>query len=141
MFCPQMNRKVFRISAWYDLMMSAPFAIPYTLTLVWELVLTPTNASLGFPTLPALDPHGFLFANFFGSIVTIWAIVRLYLDDLRLAAFDGVGRVLFSIAMLNALMAGATPLLWGLLIIELIFALLQLMGAAKTYSRRNVVLS
>ncbi len=67
MFCPQMNRKVFRLSAWYDLVVSAPFAIPLTLTLVWEAVLIPANASLGFPTVSTLGPHGFLFANFFGS--------------------------------------------------------------------------
>jgi hypothetical protein len=133
-----MNRKVFRLSAWYDLAVSAPFALPVTLTLVWDFALTPANAAMGFPALSALTAHGFLFANFFGSVVTIWAVVRLYLDDIRLAAFDGVGRLLFSIAMVNALLSGASPLIWGVLVIELVFAFLQLTGFVKTYVNKPV---
>ncbi len=132
MFNQSMNRTVFRLSAWYDLAVSAPFALPLTLTFVWNGVLTPASAALGLAPPAPLDPHGFLFANFFGSVVTIWAVVRLYLDDIRLAAFDGVGRVLFSVAMVHALLAGASPLLWGVLVIEVGFGVLQLAGALKT---------
>lgn len=129
MFCKEMNRKVFIASSWYDLVVSAPFALPVTLTLMWGGIMVPLHASLGLEPLGQLSPHGTLFANFFGSVVIIWAIVRLYLADVRLAMFDGVGRGLFCIAMLNALSAGASPLIWIFFVPELIFCLLQVVGA------------
>ena len=139
MFCDGMNRKVFVASSWYDLAMSAPFALPISLTLLWAYVLTPINALLGFGALEPLDPHGSMFANFYGSIVMIWALLRLYIMDVRLAVVDGVGRVLFSIAMVNALLNGATPLLWIVLVPEIIFCVLQLGGGIASYRRTQSI--
>lgn len=135
MFCDGMNRKVFVASSWYDLAMSAPFALPISLNLVWGNVLIPINALLGFGELEHLGPHGSMFANFYGSIVLIWALLRLYLRDVRLAVVDGVGRLLFSIAMVNALLNGASPLLWIFLVLELVFCILQLGGGIASYRR------
>ncbi len=127
MYSPHTANRIFRVSAWYDLCVTWPFALPITLGLFWGGILIPLHGALGLPALPTLDPHAVLFANFFGSVVVIWAIVRLYLNDIRLALFDGAGRVLFSIAMINALLAGLTPLIWAFLVPEIIFAVLQLL--------------
>lgn len=129
MFCDGMNKKVFTVSSWYDLVVSSPFALPFTATFMWGSVMTPLHSVLGLAPLEGLSAHGILFANFFGSVVVIWAIVRLYLADVRLAVFDGAGRMLFSVAMLNALMQGASPLLWFFFVPELAFGLLQITGA------------
>ncbi len=137
MFCDGMNRKVFVTSSWYDLAMSAPFALPIFFTLTWDYVLTPINTGLGFGALEPLGPHGVMFANFYGSIVMLWALVRIYTGDVRLAVVDGAGRLLFSIAMLHALLHGATLLVWIFLVPEIIFCVLQIGGGIARY-RRNL---
>lgn len=134
MFSESMNRRVFLTSAWYDLFVSAPFALPVTLAFVWGFIMTPLHALLGAGALEPLGPYGTLFGNFFGSVVTIWAVIRIRLADTRLALFDGIGRGLFCIAMVNAIMMGASPLLWAFFVPELLFCVLQLGGA---YVRRN----
>jgi len=136
MFSTSANKRIYRISAWYDLFVTWPFAIPITLSIFWGSVLMPFNTILGLQPLPILDSHAVLFGNFFGSLVVVWALVRLYLDDLRLAIFDGGARVLFSVAMINALMSGVTPLVWGFLIPELAFAVVQLLGASNLFWRK-----
>ena len=129
MFCEGMNKKVFMASSWYDLVLSVPFALPFSFNLTWGYVLTPLTAVLGYGELEQLGPHGIMFANLYGSIVLLWALLRLYLADVRLALVDGVGRLLFAIAMINALLHGATPLLWFFLIPEIAFGILQLGGS------------
>lgn len=99
--------------------------------------MAPLHLSLGLQPLDDLSPYGTLFGNFFGSVVTIWAIVRLYSGDVRLALFDGMGRGLFCIAMLNALAMGASPLLWTFFVPELAFCVLQLVGAYVERRRLN----
>ncbi|MEP4197517.1 MAG: hypothetical protein ABJL99_17990 [Aliishimia sp.] len=91
--------------------------------------MTPLHEVLGLEPLVPLGPYATLFGNFFGSVVTIWAVVRIKLADVRLALFDGIGRGLFCIAMLNAMMMGASPLLWAFFVPELAFCVLQLAGA------------
>jgi len=137
MFSASTTNKIYRISAWYDLIVTWPFAIPITLSVFWASVLAPVNVMLGFEPLPALGTHAVLFGNFFGSLVVIWALARLYLNDTRLAIFDGIGRLLFSVAMINAIMMGITPLIWGFLIPEITFGVVQLLGLTKFFARKS----
>ncbi|GLS81569.1 hypothetical protein GCM10007893_23820 [Paracoccus marinus] len=119
----RMNR-IYRVSAWYDLAVALPFATPMFLAVAWA-ALQWVHLAAGLPALPDLDAHGALFANFFGTIVALWAIVRLRSGDPAYARFDAVGRWLFSAWMAVALAHGATPLLWGFLAVELAFGVLQ----------------
>ncbi|KPA22129.1 hypothetical protein shim_15760 [Shimia sp. SK013] len=121
---PTTFHRLFRASAYYDLLITWPYATPITLALFWN-ILNGTHASFGLSPLPDLNAYATLFANFFGSVVLIWSVVRLRLNDARLARYDAVGRWLFSAWMLNALLNGASPLLWGFLAIELTFAVVQ----------------
>lgn len=123
-------RRVYRISAWYDLIVTWPFATPLTLALYWGPVIGPVTEALGLPPLPPLEAHTVLFANFFGSLVLIWSVLRLRRDDPRLAVYDGIGRMAFSAWMANALLQGASPLIWVFLIPEVGFGLLQLLPPA-----------
>ncbi|WP_368184735.1 hypothetical protein [Aestuariibius sp. HNIBRBA575] len=115
--------------------MTWPFALPVTLALFWTSGLAPLNGALGFAQLPSLEPHTVLFGNFFGSVVVIWAVVRLWSNDTRLGVFDGIGRVMFSIAMINALMSGITPLIWLFLVPEALFGVAQLLALVPRSDR------
>ena len=116
--------RLYRISSWWDLHITWPFMTPLSLGALWWL-LGQGQVAAGLGPLPALGVYAMLFANFFGSVVVVWAVVRLRYDDPVLARYDAAGRWLFSAWMLYALMQGASPLIWGFLVIELIFAVLQ----------------
>lgn len=124
MLTPSTFSRIYRISAWYDVAVTWPFATPLTLAAMWN-VMNGLHGSLALPALPGLSVHGTLFANFFGSVVLIWSAVRLIRNDPRLARYDAAGRWLFSAWMVNALMHGGSPLLGAFLTIELGFAVLQ----------------
>jgi hypothetical protein len=98
------------------------------MAIFWGSVMSPLNASLNFGPLPELETHTMLFANFFGTVVILWSLVRLVWNDTRLAIYDGVGRVFFSAWMIVALLSGITPLVWLFLIPEILFAVLQIAG-------------
>ena len=121
---PTTFQRIYRVSAWYDILVTWPYATPVTLVLMWSM-LNSAHATAGLPPLPTLSSYGTLFANFFGTVVLIWSVLRLRLNDPRLARYDAVGRWLFSAWMMNALLNGASPILWVFLIIELTFAVLQ----------------
>lgn len=121
---PSTFHRLYRVSAYYDLVVTWPYATPLTLALFWSL-LNGTHASLGLPPLPDLNAYAVLFANFFGTVVLIWSVLRLRLNNPKLARYDAIGRWAFSAWMLNALLNGASPILWGFLVIELTFAALQ----------------
>lgn len=130
---PTRFHQFYRLSAWYDLLITWPYMTPLTLGLFWSS-LNALHAATSLPPLPALSPYGVLFANFFGTVVILWSILRLRLNDARLARYDAIGRWLFSAWMLNALLNGASPLLWGFLAIELTFAVLQSLPVRTTKS-------
>lgn len=125
MFQQATFRRIVRASAWYDLLVTVPFAVAPGVTLVWP-VFDALQRSMNGQALPPLDAHGMLFANFFGSVVLVWSLVRLVYDDPRLGRFDAVSRVLFTAAMLRALHHGAMPALIGFVVVEATFGLLQL---------------
>lgn len=126
MLSPIHFHRIYRLSAFYDLVLSAPFAVlPGALAVTW--VLNAISAALGLEPIPPLDPLGMMYANFFGTVVTIWSLLRLKLDQPWLARWDAVGRILFSLAMVLALARGATPILWPILAVELTWGVLQLL--------------
>ncbi len=120
---PQFAR-LFRLSAWYDLIVTWPFALAPTLLLVMGLAGL-ANDSLGFAPIPDLTPAGIMFGNFFGTVVLVWSVVRLRWNDVVLARYDAFARWMFSLAMIIALANGASPVLIGFLVPELAFAVLQ----------------
>ena len=116
--------RLYRMSAWYDLLITWPYAMPITLAMMWQLMGSAHDMA-GLPPLPELSPYAVLFGNFFGTVVLIWSVLRLKLNSPQLARYDAVGRWLFSAWMINALLNGASPLLWGFVVVELSFAVLQ----------------
>ncbi|MEU5531801.1 hypothetical protein [Streptomyces sp. NPDC020362] len=114
-----------RASAWYDLVVTAGFATPWTYALVHD-ALSSVGGALGLGVLPALDPMQTLYANLMGSVVVVWALLRIVRPLPAHGLFDGVARALFATWQAYALGHGATRLLWLFFVVEVAFGLAQL---------------
>jgi hypothetical protein len=117
--------RVVRASAWYDLVVTAGFATPWTYTLVHDALSSSGNA-LGLGALPELDPVQVLYANLMGSVVVVWAVLRIVRPLAVHGLLDGVARTLFAAWQSYALAHGATRLLWLFFGVEVMFGLVQL---------------
>ncbi|MDQ0851296.1 hypothetical protein QFZ65_003234 [Arthrobacter sp. B3I9] len=118
--------RVVRLSALYDLVVTAGFAFVATATVIFDM-LGALHQNLGLTGLTP-DPHDpftVMFANLMGSVVTVWALFRIFRPSLSAAAADVGARVLFSLGMSAALVQGASPLVLVMLILEIAWALAQ----------------
>lgn len=107
--------RVMRTSAWYDLVVTAGFATPWTYTLVHD-ALQRAGDALGLGVLPALDPIEILYANLMGSVVVVWALLRIVNPLPVHGLFDGIARTLFAVWQAYALAHGAPRWLWLFLV-------------------------
>jgi len=127
--------RVVRLSALYDLVVTVGFAFAVTATVIFTgLEALHTNLGLLGATPDASDPFTMMFANLMGSVVTVWALFRILRPSVAAGLADVGARVLFSIGMATALAHGASPLVAGMLVLELVWALAQ--GAALVAARR-----
>ncbi|MEU6876723.1 hypothetical protein [Streptomyces sp. NPDC046712] len=117
--------RLVRASAWYDLVVTAGFATPWTYALVHG-ALSSTGEALGMGGMPELDPMQTLYANLMGSVVVVWAVLRIVRPLPLHGLFDGVARTLFATWQAYALAHGATRLLWLFLVVEVVFGVVQL---------------
>ncbi|MEU8984446.1 hypothetical protein [Streptomyces sp. NPDC048309] len=117
--------RVVRASAWYDLLVTAGFATPWTYALVHG-ALSSWGRAWGLGALPELDPVQTLYANLMGSVVVVWALLRIVRPLPVHGLLDAVARILFAAWQAYALAHGATRLLWLFLGAEVAFAVLQL---------------
>ena len=123
--------RLYRWSTIYDLIITSPFATPWTFMLFMGVVHS-TATGLGLPgELPDLDIFHVFFANLMGSVVVIWALVRLKLKKAILLRYDAAARYLFSTWMLYALLSGANLFLVFMLVIEFSLAVLQSLPVRK----------
>ncbi|RKE19482.1 hypothetical protein [Streptomyces sp. TLI_171] len=122
-----MNRyaRLVRASAWYDLLVTAPFATPWTYALAHR-ALSAVSGALGLGELPPQEPMLTLFANLMGSVVVVWSLLRLLRPLPVHGLYDGAARVLFACWQAYALAHGATGVLWGFLAVETAFGAAQL---------------
>ncbi|MFJ7948719.1 hypothetical protein ACIQ6K_34555 [Streptomyces sp. NPDC096354] len=116
---------VVRTSAWYDLVVTAGFATPWTYALVHD-ALSKLGDALGLGALPALDPIEILYANLMGSVVVVWALLRIVNPLPAHGLFDGVARTLFAVWQVYALAHGAPRWLWLFFVVEVAFGVVQL---------------
>ncbi|THA63562.1 hypothetical protein E6P78_21525 [Streptomyces sp. A0958] len=114
-----------RASAWYDLVVTAGFATPWTYALV-HTALSRLGDAFGAGTLPALDPIETLYANLMGSVVVVWALLRIVRPLPVHGLYDGLARTLFALWQAYALAHGAPYWLWLFLVAEVAFGAVQL---------------
>ncbi|NIF27209.1 hypothetical protein F3J44_12605 [Pantoea sp. Tr-811] len=119
-------RKLVRASGLYDLIVTAGFATPWTFALLHDALGT-LHATWGLHgQIPAFGPTHMLMANLMGSIVCVWAWLRIRHPLQRFGRYDAVGRVLFASWQWYALLHGASGLLWAFLVLEVAWAIVQL---------------
>ncbi|WP_432027216.1 hypothetical protein [Streptomyces sp. 1222.5] len=133
--------RLVRTSGWYDLVVTAGFATPWTYALVHRLLSTAGDAA-GLGTLPALTPMQTLYANLMGSVVVVWSVLRVLRPLPEHGFLDGVARVLFSLWQAYALVHGGPAVLWPFLVVEMAFGVAQLLpwawAARATAGRKSV---
>jgi hypothetical protein len=117
-------RRIVRASAIYDLLLTAPFATPWTFGFVYGH-LQALNAALGGGPLPPFAPLHVLFACLMGSLVLVWAVLRIADPQPRFGHYDGAGRALFTLWMAWALTSSETPVLWLFIVPEASWAVAQ----------------
>lgn len=118
--------RVIRSSAAYDLVVTAAFALPWTAALALSSMGDLHRAFGLSGTVPVVeDPFTMLLANLLGSIVSVWAVLRILRPEPLLGAADTVARLLFSTWFAYALAQGASPVLVGLLVPEIAWGVLQ----------------
>ncbi len=117
--------RIVRASGWYDLIVTWPFALPWTFALLYAQ-LGALGQALGLPgTLHPLDATHVLLANLLGSVVVVWSIARIVAPTVLLGRLDGVARILFATWQIFAVSQGASAVVLGFTVIELLFGVLQ----------------
>jgi len=120
-------RNVVRGSAWYDLIVTAAFVTPWSFA-VLHGVLTALSQALDLPgELPAFEPVHLLIANLFGSVVCMWAVLRIRDPQQIYGRYDAVTRFLFAAWLVYALAHGASSLVVGFLVLELAWGIAQVL--------------
>jgi hypothetical protein len=117
-------RTLVRASAAYDLLVTAPFATPWTFAPAHRQ-LSALNEALGGAPLPAFGAMHLLFACLLGSIVLVWSWLRLRDPQAQFATYDGAARFLFSTWFAWALAGGGLPLVWLFIVPECAWGVAQ----------------
>jgi len=118
-------RTIVRTSAAYDLVVTAPFMTPWTLSFTIDL-LHHLHTQFGLPgAFPAFEVSHLLFAGLMGSVVVVWSLTRLRLDLAVLGRYDALARMLFALWQIYAVANGVTPLLLIFTVFEVGFGLAQ----------------
>lgn len=125
--------RIVRASAWYDLAVTIGFATPWTFAAIHG-GLNELIRLLGLPgSLPPFAPEHMLMTNLLGSIVTVWAILRLRDTQLRYGRYDAAGRFLFATWQIYAVALGGHPIIIGFIVVELGFGIAQILPVATKH--------
>ena len=120
-------RQLVRGSAWYDLIVTAAFVTPWSFA-VLHGALTALSQALDLSgELPAFEPVHLLIANLFGSVVCMWAVLRIRDPQQIYGRYDAVTRFLFAAWLAYALAHGASSLVVGFLVLELAWGIAQVL--------------
>jgi len=122
---------IVRASGWYDLLVTWPFATPWTFVWLYGSMAALAQ-SLGLPgSVHSLDATHVMFANLLGSVVVVWSLARVLSPSIQLGRLDGVARFLFATWQVNAFLSGANAIVLGFTFFELIFGVLQFLPVEK----------
>lgn len=132
-------RKIVWLGGIYDLIVNLPFALPIVVSMHLATV-EKLQAWLGlYGEFPVFDPFQLLFVNVFGSVATIWAILRIAKPEPLFGLTDGAMRAVLSGLMLYYLLVWNVPQIVVLfLIFEVLFGVAQL-GGYWFYRRPQLV--
>lgn len=135
MISAKTNRHLVRGSAFYDLIMTAGFMTPWTAAWVFNTFAALSAALALERPVPVLDISGMLFANLLGSVVVVWSLWRLGHPSHRVGLYDALARTLFATWQLYAVAHGASFLILGFTVFEVMFAVAQVLPVRTTSSK------
>lgn len=121
------NLQIVRVSAVYDLVVTAGFMTPWTASLVFNGFAALSGALALDRAAPTLDITAMLFANLLGSLVVIWSVWRLRQPSRSIGLYDALARILFAIWQVFAVVHGASFLILGFTFFEVAFAIAQIL--------------
>jgi hypothetical protein len=125
-------RRIVQASAWYDLVVTIGFVTPWTFAAIHTML---TIAAQGLPgNFPPFETVHVLMANLLGSIVTIWAILRIRDPQLQFGRYDAAARFLFAAWQIYAVAHGASVIILGFTVAEILFGVVQSLPVAKPAS-------
>ncbi len=119
--------RIVRTSAWYDLIVTIGFATPWSFAMVHQGLLQVSSGLGTAGEFPSFAPAHVLMANLLGSIVTMWAILRLRDTRPEYGRYDAGSRFLFSAWQLYALVHGASQIILAFTIFEVAFGIAQIL--------------
>lgn len=122
-------RRIVRFGGLYDFLATFAFALPGLVGIHLE-TLEKVQGWLGLAgRFPEFDPFQLFFLNLFGSIVIIWAALRIAKPEPLFGLADGIARVMFSSLMLYYLVVWGIPqIVWLFVVPEILFGVAQLGG-------------
>lgn len=135
MISAKTNRRIVRSSAFYDLIMTAGFMTPWTAAWVFGAFSALSGALALERPVPVLDVSGMLFANLLGSVVVVWSLWRLAQPSRRVGLYDALARTLFATWQLYAVGQGASVLILGFTVFEVVFVVLQIVPVSERTPR------
>jgi hypothetical protein len=111
--------KIIRTGGIYDFVSTAAFATPWTFVIIMRF--------LGrFDALPDFGPLHLLFANLMGSLVILWALLRIRDPRPVYGLYDSGSRFLFFTWELYYLIAmHGTPIVWFFVFFEILFGAIE----------------
>ncbi|SFO98821.1 hypothetical protein SAMN03159304_05705 [Pseudomonas sp. NFACC24-1] len=127
MWSSMQYRQVVRGSAWYDLIVSAVLATPWSFAALHGVLMSLAQLFDLPGELPPFAPAHMLMVNLLGSIVCVWAVLRIRDPQPLYGRYDAVGRFLFAAWLLYALLHGASAVLWVFLFLEVVWGLVQVL--------------
>ncbi|MCF8469898.1 MAG: hypothetical protein K9G30_03865 [Parvibaculum sp.] len=129
-----MGTKIIRGSAWCDLAITLPFALPFVAGVVITL-LQEADRWLGLGTSAmtfVTGPLTMMFIHIMGVLGVVWAIARLCLPVPLLSRMDAIARIVVTALILHAMTEGATPLLWFFIATEVLGSAAQFFALRQT---------
>ncbi|EJM67905.1 hypothetical protein [Pseudomonas sp. GM55] len=130
-------RRLVQGSAWYDLIVTVAFVTPWSFAALHG-ILTGVSQALNLPgELPPFEPVHMLMANLLGSIVCVWAVLRIRDPQQAYGRYDSAARFLFAAWQAYALIHGASSLLVVFLVFELAWGVAQVLPAREEARPNN----
>jgi hypothetical protein len=117
--------RVVRASAWYDLVTALGFVTPWTFV-AFLAGMDALSGLLGMQQrVPEFEPAHMLMVNLMGSLILLWAILRLRDTRVAYGRYDAAARLLYATWQLYALAHGAHPLIWAFVVFEILFGVAE----------------
>ncbi len=92
MWTSMQYRRVVLGSAWYDLIVSAALVTPWSFAALHGVLMSMTQLFDLPGELPPFAPAHVLMVNLLGSIVCVWAVLRIRDPQALYGRYDAVGR-------------------------------------------------